>query len=213
MVTYSKPSIGHREMLTHRLIHYLRNGTSPKYPDWRDATICFLDDLLSLAEDCPWINIVIHRADGVRIYSGSSLVVFLHIRQRHILAHANRNYLLWKSGDKFLTTRHKGSHDRMWRITNREELIKLISYLRDLPRPKNEGKQSKSRTVPTWVQEFVLQRDMRKCVSCGATENLCFDHIIPYSRGGASDNAHNIQLLCSSCNLKKRDNLCDFIVG
>jgi 5-methylcytosine-specific restriction endonuclease McrA len=34
---------------------------------------------------------------------------------------------------------------------------------------------------------------------------LHFDHIIPYSLGGSSKDAENIQLLCAKHNLEKHD--------
>lgn len=49
---------------------------------------------------------------------------------------------------------------------------------------------------------FVWQRDGGKCRSCGASQNLHFDHVIPRSWGGAST-ADNVQLLCRDCNIQK----------
>lgn len=52
------------------------------------------------------------------------------------------------------------------------------------------------------VKTAVWQRDGGKCVQCGATDYLEFDHIIPYAKGGAGT-VDNVQLLCRRCNLKK----------
>src|SRR5207249_661295 len=43
-----------------------------------------------------------------------------------------------------------------------------------------------SRHIPKEVQREVWRRDQRRCVQCGATEKLEFDHIIPVAKGGAS---------------------------
>ncbi len=59
-----------------------------------------------------------------------------------------------------------------------------------------------SRVIPHEVQVAVWQRDQGKCVLCGATSYLEYDHIIPFSKGGASTEA-NIQLLCRRCNQEK----------
>ncbi len=56
------------------------------------------------------------------------------------------------------------------------------------------------------VRHEVWRRDQGKCVRCGSSKNLEFDHIIPVSRGG-SNTARNIQLLCESCNRRKSDSI------
>ena len=63
------------------------------------------------------------------------------------------------------------------------------------------------RLVPSEVKLAVWKRDRGRCVVCGSTENLHFDHIIPFSRGGSSLVAENIQLLCARHNLEKRDRI------
>ena len=68
--------------------------------------------------------------------------------------------------------------------------------------------QSKTRRViPTWVKLEVWKRDGGKCVKCGAVEDLHFDHIIPWSKGGSSSTPDNIQLLCGMHNLEKHDHI------
>ncbi len=64
-----------------------------------------------------------------------------------------------------------------------------------------------TRLIPSSVKLEVWQRDGGRCVMCGATDNLHFDHIIPYSKGGTSLRAENIQLLCARHNLAKRDRI------
>lgn len=64
-----------------------------------------------------------------------------------------------------------------------------------------------NRLIPTNVKQQVYARDKGKCVICGSTVNLHYDHIIPFSKGGSSIDANNIQLLCQKCNLRKRDKI------
>ena len=59
------------------------------------------------------------------------------------------------------------------------------------------------RVIPTWVKLEVWKRDGGRCVKCGATEDLHFDHIIPWSKGGSSNTPENIQLLCGKHNIQK----------
>lgn len=64
-----------------------------------------------------------------------------------------------------------------------------------------------NRLIPTLIKQQVFARDKGKCVSCGSNLNLHYDHIIPFSRGGSSVDANNIQILCQTCNLKKKANI------
>jgi hypothetical protein len=56
--------------------------------------------------------------------------------------------------------------------------------------------------IPRAVQREVWQRDGGRCVECATKEKLCFDHIVPFSRGG-SNSVRNLQLLCEPCNMSK----------
>lgn len=64
-----------------------------------------------------------------------------------------------------------------------------------------------ARLIPSAVKQEVWKRDGGRCVECGSTDNLHFDHIIPFSRGGSSLTAQNIQLLCARHNIGKRDKI------
>jgi hypothetical protein len=59
------------------------------------------------------------------------------------------------------------------------------------------------RIIPSHVKVAVWRRDKGACVTCGSTQNLHFDHILPYSKGGTSDSVENIQLLCMRHNIQK----------
>ncbi|GGI15866.1 hypothetical protein GCM10008066_01100 [Oxalicibacterium faecigallinarum] len=61
----------------------------------------------------------------------------------------------------------------------------------------------RSRIIPTNIKLEVWARDGGKCVTCGATDELHFDHILPFSKGGTSLKAENVQLLCARHNLQK----------
>jgi hypothetical protein len=60
-----------------------------------------------------------------------------------------------------------------------------------------------ARLIPTAVKIEVWKRDKGRCVKCGSSENLHFDHDLPFSKGGTSLLAKNIQLLCAKHNLQK----------
>ena len=63
------------------------------------------------------------------------------------------------------------------------------------------------RLIPSSVKLAVWKRDKGKCTKCGSKDNLHFDHIIPFSKGGSSLVPENIQLLCARHNLEKRDKI------
>ena len=75
--------------------------------------------------------------------------------------------------------------------------------------PEDESEQGSSefsspgRLIPSSVKQEVFKRDRGKCIKCGAEDELHFDHIIPYTKGGTSVIAENIQLLCARHNLQK----------
>jgi hypothetical protein len=64
-----------------------------------------------------------------------------------------------------------------------------------------------NRLIPTSVKLEVWKRDKGKCVKCGSQDNLHFDHIIPYSKGGSSLVTENIQILCARHNIAKKDKI------
>lgn len=66
---------------------------------------------------------------------------------------------------------------------------------------------ARRRVIPTKVKLEVWQRDGGKCAMCGATDELHFDHILPFAKGGTSLTAANVQLLCARHNLSKSDRI------
>lgn len=80
---------------------------------------------------------------------------------------------------------------------------RLVSAPVDVSRmPPVQEKPARREAIPRVVQREVWQRDGGQCVECGTREKLCFDHIVPFSRGG-SNTVRNLQLLCERCNLSK----------
>ena len=59
------------------------------------------------------------------------------------------------------------------------------------------------RIIPATVKLEVWNRDGGKCRLCDASDELHFDHVLPFSRGGTSLTAENVQLLCARHNLQK----------
>ena len=66
---------------------------------------------------------------------------------------------------------------------------------------------ARRRVIPTSVKLAVWKRDSGKCVVCGASDDLHFDHDLPWAKGGTSLVAENMQLLCARQNVAKRDHI------
>lgn len=64
-----------------------------------------------------------------------------------------------------------------------------------------------TRLIPSQIKKDVWKRDQGRCVLCGDSKNLHFDHDLPFSRGGTSLLVNNVRLLCARCNLKKSDKI------
>jgi hypothetical protein len=63
------------------------------------------------------------------------------------------------------------------------------------------------RLIPTAIKLEVWKRDDGQCIMCGAKDELHFDHVLPYSKGGISIKLENVQLLCARHNLEKSDKI------
>lgn len=68
--------------------------------------------------------------------------------------------------------------------------------------------EESSRHIPAKIRREVWKRDNGRCVLCGDQKRLEFDHIIPFSKGGAHS-VKNIRLLCQKCNRIRSDKIGD----
>ena len=96
--------------------------------------------------------------------------------------------------------------------SNHRQVFKFKLELTEHFEPNNHNEIQNSvlehnRVIPPQVKLEVWKRDKGKCVICGSMDNLHFDHIIPFSKGGSSLVSQNIQLLCARHNIAKRDRI------
>ncbi|MCO6497730.1 MAG: HNH endonuclease [Chitinophagaceae bacterium] len=187
----------------HSVLWYLEKNTSPKKPEWRSLITSFLYNLYDIANKNYGLDINLKLVDGIHILYREKLLCFMHIRQKHILLHLHQKSLLYNhSITKKFKIKHSGSWPQMFKLTTDEELEVLLKYFRKL-KVVNRKEYFKTRRISAKIQEFVYDRDKGKCARCGSSIDLHFDHIIPYSKGGSSDDVKNIQILCAKCNLQK----------
>ena len=83
---------------------------------------------------------------------------------------------------------------------------KLAKEIELLEKLENGELEYSREPIPEEIRFLVWRRCQGKCVKCGSSENLEFDHIIPISKGG-SNTERNIQILCATCNRKKSDKI------
>jgi hypothetical protein len=102
------------------------------------------------------------------------------------------------------------------RRSGRVRLARMLSALRlaglvvpasrpgwlQVPNLRYWARPDKRAAIPLPVRMAVFARDGGRCRRCGWTEDIQFDHVIPYSTGGG-DEANNLQLLCGPCNREK----------
>lgn len=72
---------------------------------------------------------------------------------------------------------------------------------------RSEVQPEHTRLIPSEIKKEVWKRDEGKCVICGDTKNLHFDHDLPFSKGGTSLTSKNVRLLCQKHNLQKSDKI------
>lgn len=126
-------------------------------------------------------------------------------RERKI-ARKRANWLyLWNAREHLAQKRYQSV--KRWRGRNQAK-----SRLWDQVQKSNwkaRGRGDKNRlTYEDW--QAVLSICGERCCSCGGTDHLTIDHVIPTSRGGLNHPA-NLQPLCSACNSSKHDRPeCDF---
>jgi hypothetical protein len=72
------------------------------------------------------------------------------------------------------------------------------------------ARPEETRRVPQWVRDRVWARDKGRCAflsqdgrRCEATAGLELDHVLPWARGGRSDDPENVRLLCRAHNQER----------
>ena len=86
-------------------------------------------------------------------------------------------------------------------------MVEAIIKDRKLEHLSKKDLSGESRDIPPNIKKIVWERDEGRCRICKSEENLEFDHILPFSKGGTSNSENNIQLLCINCNRSKSNKI------
>jgi hypothetical protein len=110
---------------------------------------------------------------------------------------------VWSLKGYFDLIDYKTVHD------GKRNVFRYILTLSDREENSNTGevKIEHTRLIPSEVKREVWKRDQGKCVLCGDSKNLHFDHDLPFSKGGTSLSSNNVKLLCMKHNLQKSDKI------
>jgi hypothetical protein len=153
------------------------------------------------------------RADKMPVNVWESMLAAMTSGDPHLLDLSFKNKSFWLYRGKTVMTidmMHLSNEEQKLEVAN--AVLKHEKRYTQLQRQQEAYARieytdaARRERIPENVRLFVWQRDEGKCVKCGGTERLEFDHIVPVAKGG-SNTERNIQLLCETCNRAKGANI------
>lgn len=90
-------------------------------------------------------------------------------------------------------------------LQRRRRLEQKLQSARSLMRAEESGRPTRA-GIPTELRRVVFERDGGRCVECGGSFDIQYDHILPVAHGGATT-LENLQILCAECNRRKSDSI------
>ena len=122
---------------------------------------------------------------------------------QYVATHRDRDF--WRYGETFYwtTAGAYGPDDIKALLFNRERCQQReLEHAHAVMATSAEPTERKREPIPREVKLAVWERDEGHCVECGSDFELQYDHVIPFSMGGANT-VENLQLLCARCNQQK----------
>lgn len=181
----------------------------------------FLRQLDQIQETNPRITMSFHANDGLWVYCDGSSQLFLKPTQKFLLLHVfekNKSYDAISLAKEIFTHRRTVEYAAgLWEIRN-PELEWLLKYFQESWRPSGLSQLNEPtlhpRHIPGDVRQYVLTQFINGGRICMGVKDqtekhkvgnaqIEFDHILPYSEGGANTD-WNVQILCLKCNRVKR---------
>jgi hypothetical protein len=113
---------------------------------------------------------------------------------------------IWSEKGFFKLTDYRYVNDGTYRKVFKYSLEEVEIDIEDNILKENKLKP-RTRIIPSDIKKEVWARDKGRCVICGASDELHFDHDLPYSKGGTSITVDNVKILCARHNLQKSDKI------
>jgi hypothetical protein len=129
--------------------------------------------------------------DGLALWCKPCQIASTRRYQKANSEHVREQNALWYKNN----AEEQKARARVWR-TEHPGAVRLHNHNRDARERGGAG-----RLRPSEAKDLLVYLGPR-CLCCGATNDLTFDHVLPLAKGGTHELA-NIQILCRRCNIAK----------
>jgi 5-methylcytosine-specific restriction endonuclease McrA len=128
-------------------------------------------------------------------------------QERPVALLRDRQRTLWTMNKRFYWEDEGLSEDDVKALIHQRERRsqQRLQSAHSLMRADEAGRPTRV-PIPAELRRAVFERDSGRCVECGESFDIQYDHILPVSRGGATT-LENLQLLCANCNRLKSDSI------
>ncbi len=208
----------------HQVADFVARSVSKEKAPFAHEIIDFLKAMSAIQESNALITMAVQTGDGLRIVYEGHFLSLIVPQQRHVrvLARATTkeglnlraflDMLVMGGQAQYVES---GDYD-FWRVLpgSLEELAGYFGRLKAALKSEEEIRGGHPRTFPGTAREAALEAFEQGggwCPGFGSRkshkvdqscEQIVFDHILPFARGGASSEI-NIQVMCSKCNAQK----------